>query len=151
MSFKNIKIKLCRFWMWEHHSVIERDNIDLEPKIRTPVEIQVFLHIVKQYLLKLFLPGQQNQILCLPNHLVLYSTVKGQNPFEISEKNLVTSVRMSEYLANEHSWGEFYHNFETSDRNVSVTQVCQNKTTEINKRKKSISSNNLLQQCFPLR
>jgi len=57
---------------------------------------------VKQYLLKLFLPGQQNQILCLPNHLVLYSTVKGQNPFEISEENLVTSVRMSEYLANEH-------------------------------------------------
>jgi len=89
--------------MWEHHSVIERDNIDLEPKIRTPVEIQVFLHIVKQYLLKLFLPGQQNQILCLPIHLLLYSTVKGQNPFEISEKNLVTSVRMSEYLANEHS------------------------------------------------
>jgi len=90
---------------------------------------------VKQYLLKLFLPGQQNQILCLPIHLLLYSTVKGQNHFEISEKNVVTSVRMSEYLANEHSWGEFYHNCEINDRNVSVTQVCQNKMTDISKRK----------------
>jgi len=39
MSFKNTNIKLVVFGMWERNSVVDRDNIDLEPQIRTPVEI----------------------------------------------------------------------------------------------------------------
>jgi len=53
---------------------------------------------VKQYLVKLFLSGQPSQYLRLPIHLLLYLTVKDQNHIEISEKNLVASVRMSENL-----------------------------------------------------